>query len=178
MITLQIGDQAPDFSLKDKDNKIHTLKEMHAEYFVIYFYPQDDTPGCTIEAKSFTEAIDQFKKFNTEIIGISGGDETTKKLFCTKHHLKVLLLSDPDFAVAKKYSSYGEKEVMGQTVEGIFRNTFVLDAEKKIIMIYEKVKPETHIQEVLDFIRRQKEPQNVQADDTEYDDSQFDEEQW
>jgi len=178
MITLQMGDQAPDFALKDKDGKIHTLKGVQAEYLVIYFYPKDDTPGCTIEAKSFTEALGKFKELHAEIIGISGGDESTKKQFCTKHNLNVLLLSDPDFAVAKKYSSYGEKEVMGQTVEGIFRNTFVLDAEKKIIMIYEKVKPETHIQEVLDFIRRQKEPQNVQADDTEYDDSQFDEEQW
>ena len=131
MITLQIGDPTPDFTLKDKDSKIHKLKEMQAEYFVIYFYPKDDTPGCTIEAKSFTEALDKFKELNTMIIGISGGDESTKKQFCTKYDLKVLLLSDPDFVVAKQYSSYGEKEAMGQTTEGIFKTTFFFYLKKK-----------------------------------------------
>ena len=153
---LNINDNAPGFSLKDKDGKVHFLKSIDAEYIVLYFYPKDDTPGCTIEAKEFTNDLNKFEKLNVKIIGISGGDETTKKKFCDKYNLKILLLSDPDFSVCKKYGVYGEKSFMRKKFMGIKRTTFVIDKNKKIVKVYEDVKPEDHSKEILEFIKNEK----------------------
>ena len=149
---LQTNDNAPEFSLKDKDGKIHSLKNINFKYLVLYFYPKDDTPGCTIEAKEFSNDLKKFERLNSKIIGISGGDEISKKKFCEKHNLKVLLLSDPDFSVCKKYGVYGEKSFMGKKFLGIKRTTFVLDRNNKIMKIYENVKPKIHSEEVLNFL--------------------------
>ena len=144
-----LGTQAPNFLLKDKDGKPHALNLMHGDFFVVYFYPKDDTPGCTIEAKEFTAHLSKFKRLNVPVIGISGGDEKTKKKFCEKHKLSVLLLSDPDFSVCKAYGAYGKKSFLGKQFMGILRTTFLLDKSKKIIKVYENVKPETHVVDVL-----------------------------
>jgi peroxiredoxin Q/BCP len=149
---IRTGKQAPSFSLNDKEGTTHTLSSIDADYVVLYFYPKDDTPGCTLEAQMFEKHLDDFKKANAHIIGISGGDEKSKKKFCNKYNLSLLLLSDPDFSVAKRYGVYGEKQFMGKTYEGIHRMTFVLDKDRKIINIHEKVKPKDHAQEVLDFL--------------------------
>ncbi len=149
---LQINNNAPEFYLKDKDGKVHSLKDINAKYIVLYFYPKDDTSGCTIEAKGFTNDLNKFEKLNAKIIGISGGDENTKKKFCDKYNLKVLLLSDPDFSVCKKYEVYGEKSFMGNEFLGIKRTTFVINKDKKIVKIYENVKPEGHSEEILEFL--------------------------
>lgn len=151
---VKVGSKVPDFSLKDKDGKEHKLSSVTSDYTVVYFYPKDDTPGCTIEATEFSRDIDAFKKFKTTIIGISGGDEKTKKNFCQKYDLRVLLLSDPDFQVSKAYDSYGEKKFMGRKYLGILRQTFVLDKDKKLLKVYEKVKAEGHSKEVLGFIKK------------------------
>lgn len=153
MTQLKIGSSAPAFALKDKEGKIHALKDVRSDFVVVYFYPRDNTPGCTIEAKNFTQALDEFEKINTTIIGISGGDEKSKQKFCADHDLKILLLSDPDFQIAKKYGVFGEKVFMGNKSLGIFRTTFVLDKKHSIIRIFEQVKPDIHAQEVLDFIK-------------------------
>ncbi len=153
---LQLNNQASDFSLKDRDGKLHSLNDMKAEYFVIYFYPKDNTPGCTVEAIEFTNDISKFEKLNAKIIGISGGDENTKKTFCEKHNLRILLLSDQDFSVCKKYGVYGEKSFMGKKFLGIKRTTFILNSNKKIIKIYENVKPEGHSKEILESIKNEK----------------------
>jgi len=150
-----VNEIAPDFELKDKDGKVHSLKKISAKYLVVYFYPKDDTPGCTIEAKEFNNDLKKFEKLNAKIIGISGGDETSKKKFCEKHSLKVLLLSDPDFSVCKKYGVYGEKSFMGKKFLGIKRTTFVLNRSNKIMKIYGNVKPEIHSEEVLNFLFRE-----------------------
>ncbi len=149
---LKINDNAPDFYLKDKDGKTYSLKNIDSEYIVLYFYPKDDTSGCTIEAKEFTNDLNKFEKLNAEVIGISGGDENTKKKFCDKYNLKVLLLSDSDFSICKKYGVYGEKSFMGRKFLGIKRTTFVLDKNKIIVKIYENVKPEGHSEEILEFL--------------------------
>lgn len=153
---LQIKDNAPDFSLKDKDGKIYSLEEINTKYMVLYFYPKDDTLGCTIEAKEFSSDLKKFEKLNAKVLGISGGDETTKKKFCDKYNLKVLLLSDPDFSACKKYDVYGEKSFMGKNFLGIKRTTFVINKNKEIIKIYENVKPGGHSKEVLEFIKNEK----------------------
>ena len=147
------GMKAPDFELKDKDDNIVRISDIKNNYLIVYFYPKDDTPGCTIEANDFTYYLDEFKKLNTEIIGISGGNSKSKKKFCKKHSLKVLLLSDSDFKICKSYESYGEKSFMGRKYNGIFRNTYIIDKNKKIIKIYENVSARNHAKEVLDFLK-------------------------
>lgn len=149
---LKMNDNAPDFHLKDKDGKIYSLKSFNSKYLVVYFYPKDDTSGCTLEAKGFTNDLNKFEKLNAKVIGISGGDETTKRKFCDKYNLKVLLLSDPDFSVCKKYGVYGEKSFMGKKFLGIKRITFILDKDKKVIKSYENVTPEMHSEEVLNSL--------------------------
>ena len=150
---LKEGEQAPDFSLRDKDGKIHSLNGVTSDYILVYFYPKDNTPGCTIEAKDFSRDIEKFDKLNTTIIGISGGDEKSKTKFCEKQNLKILLLSDYDFSVSNNYGVYGEKSFMGRKYMGISRWTFVLNKNHKIIKIYDKVKPGIHSKEVLEFIK-------------------------
>src|SRR3989338_2673468 len=111
--------KAPDFSFKDKDGKVVSLKNVGSEFTIVYFYPKDDTPGCAIEAQDFSAHLGEFRDLHATVIGISGGNEGSKKLFCEKYGLKVALLSDPDFTVAKRYGAYGEKISMGNTTMGI-----------------------------------------------------------
>lgn len=147
MADLKIGQTAPRFSLKDKDGRAHSLGK--AEYTVLYFYPKDDTPGCTLEAKEFSQLIQKFRSRNVEVVGVSGGNEKTKASFCKKHSLKVPLVSDSDFKVAKSYGAYGLKKFMGRSFQGIFRKTFLVDKSGKIAHIFDTVKPEGHAEEVL-----------------------------
>lgn len=146
------GMKVPDFELKDKDGKKIKLEDIKSNYIIVYFYPKDNTPGCTIEANEFSSFVEKFKKINTAIIGISGGDEKSKKIFCEKYKLKITLLSDSNFIISKKYGAYGEKSFMGRKFEGIFRNTYILDKDKNIIKIYNNVKAKDHAQEVFDFV--------------------------
>lgn len=145
------------FSLQDKTGKTYSLKDFDSDFIVLYFYPKDNTPGCTIEAKEFSNNIEEFKKVNAQVIGISGGSEKTKTKFCEKHDLKVLLLSDPDFSVSKSYGVYGEKSFLGKKYFGISRVTFIIDKNKNIIKTYTKVKPITHATEVLKFLKNESE---------------------
>ena len=151
---LKENTKAPQFTLKDKDGNTVSLKDITTEFVVIYFYPRDNTPGCTIEAKQFSEALDSFKKLNTTIIGISGGDEKSKTKFCNKHDLKIILLSDTDGKVGEKYESYGMKKFMGREFLGFKRNTYLLDKKRNIIKVWEKVKPAIHVSEVLEFLSK------------------------
>ena len=144
--------KAIDFSLTDKDGKKHSLTEIKSDYIVLYFYPKDNTPGCTLEANSFNRDLEKFKRLKTTVIGISGGDEKSKTTFCEKNKLSILLLSDTDFSISKKYGVYGEKSFMGHKYLGISRTTFILDKTRKIINVYEKVNPITHSKEILEFL--------------------------
>ncbi len=151
-MVLEEGENAIDFSLKDKDNKVHKLSNIKSKYIVLYFYPKDDTPGCTIEAGSFNNNINKFKELNIEVIGISGGNEKTKKDFCAKYGLNITLLSDSDFEVSKKYGVFREKNFFGKKINAIGRITFIIK-NGKIIKVFRKVYPDRHIQEVLDFFK-------------------------
>lgn len=147
-----IGKKAPAFNLLGANGKKIALNKIKEDYVVLYFYPKDDTSGCTLEAKGFSKLKPRFAKRKARILGISGGDHESKLKFCKKFGLKVELLADPDFKVAAKYKSYGEKSFMGRKYKGIFRNTFVLDRSRKIIHALEKVDPKTHPAEVLELL--------------------------
>ncbi|MCL4125346.1 UNVERIFIED_CONTAM: hypothetical protein GTU68_041339 [Idotea baltica] len=153
MSFIEEGKKAPVFSLKDKDGEIHKLKDIEEDYIVLFFYPRDNTPGCTIESVNFSKDINKYKKLNTKVIGISGGDEKTKTKFCTKHKLKALMLSDTDYKISEKYGVYGEKKFMGKKYLGISRVTFILDDKRKVIKVYDKVKPLVHSKEILEYLK-------------------------
>jgi len=152
---LKPGQQAPEFALKDKDGVQHSLKNISSDFTIIYFYPKDDTPGCTIEAQLFSAHLSEFRRLNTTVIGISGGDEDSKRKFCEKHDLKVLLLSDPDFWVCKKYGVYGKKSFIGKSFMGILRTTFILNNKHMIIKVFENVLPKDHVRDVISFLQSQ-----------------------
>ena len=153
---MNLGKTAPDFKLKDKSGKPVSLNGLKSDFTVLYFYPKDDTPGCTIEAQEFNSSLKSFQKLGAEIIGISGGDEKSKAKFCSKYKLNLTLLSDPDFKVSKAFKAYGPKTFMGKKFNGIFRKTFILDKGKKVIKVFEKVEPKIHADEVAEFIASQK----------------------
>ncbi len=152
-MVLEEGAEAINFSLKDKDGEIHKLSDIKSKYIVLYFYPKDDTLGCTIEANSFNGNIEKFKDADAEIIGISGGNEKSKKDFCSKYGLNITLLSDSDFEISKKYGVFKEKNFFGKRINAIGRITFIIK-NGKIIKVFRKVYPDRHIQEVLDFLKR------------------------
>jgi peroxiredoxin Q/BCP len=146
---LSIGKKAPSFSLPDKDGNKISLQDISSTYTLIYFYPKDNTPGCTLEAVGFSKTKKEFEKLDTTVIGISGGNEKSKAKFCEKNNLTIPLLSDTDFKISTKYEVYGEKKFMGRTYQGISRISYLLDKDKKIINVYEKVNTLSHHKEVL-----------------------------
>lgn len=154
MATLRVGDRAPSFSLKDKTGKTRSLRNIKSKYTVVYFYPKDDTSGCTLEAKGFTRNLARLRKLGAQVVGISGGNTKSKQHFCKKHRIKVTLLSDPSFKTAKNFKSFGAKKFMGKTYKGIARNTFILDKEKRIIKMFNSVNPTTHPEEVIRFLKK------------------------
>lgn len=153
MPQLKSGKKAPPFALRDRNGDIHRLSDSKGNFTVVYFYPKDNTPGCTVEAKEFTKHLKKFERLKTRVIGISGGDEESKQAFCKAHNLKITLLSDPSLAVAKKFGSFGKKSFMGRTYQGIYRKTFILDNKQKVIKVYDKVTPQTHAEEILEFLK-------------------------
>ena len=144
MAALDIGTKAPDFSLTDMNGKRHTLASFPSSYIVLYFYPKDNTAGCTLEARDFSTHAENFRSHGISIVGVSGGDDASKKDFCERSHLTITLLSDTDFSVSKKYGVYGEHSFLGKKFLGISRTTFVLDANKKIVLRYDNVNPQGH----------------------------------
>lgn len=146
---LKIGDPAPDFSLPDANGQIVNLADFHGKRVILYFYPRDNTPGCTKEACSFRDAYDQFQAMDMVILGVSTDDTKSHEKFIKKFNLPFQLLVDEGGKVAETYDSYGLKKFMGKEYMGITRNTFVIDEQGAIAKIYKKVKPETHIEQIL-----------------------------
>ena len=140
---------APDFAAKDATGEIVRLKDLRGQKVVLYFYPRDDTPGCTKEACSFRDAFAQFKRRNIRILGVSVDSEASHSKFTAKYKLPFTLIADPDHAIADAYGVYGEKKFMGRTYMGVKRITYLIDEKGKIKKVFEKVKPEEHAQEVL-----------------------------
>jgi peroxiredoxin Q/BCP len=148
-MALNVGDIAPDFSVADTSGNIVTLSSLQGKRVVLYFYPRDNTPGCTKEACGFRDNYAQFQAKNTLIFGVSTDDDKSHQKFTEKFDLPFPLLCDVDAQVATAYESYGKKQMMGKEYMGIFRNTFVIDSEGKIEKIYLAVKAELHPAEVL-----------------------------
>ena len=143
-MTLQIGDKAPDFKLPNQDGDLVQLSSFKGQRVVIYFYPKDDTPGCTKEACNFRDEWQTFKANHIKVLGISKDNETSHIKFINKHQLPFTLLSDPEpCPVASSYESYGLKKFMGREYMGMMRHTFVIDPNGKLELIYKKVKAAT-----------------------------------
>ena len=147
---LKEGSVAPPFTTTDADGKLVRLKDVNGEKLVLYFYPKDDTPGCTKEACSFRDAFSEFKKRGIKVFGISPDKEASHKKFADKYQLPFRLLADTDHSICDAYGTYGQKKFMGRTYMGVNRTTFLIDENGKIKKIFEKVKPEDHAREVLD----------------------------
>jgi len=147
---LKEGESAPAFVTKDAAGQTVKLKDFKGQKVVLYFYPKDDTPGCTKEACSFRDAFATFKKRGIKVLGVSPDNEKSHQKFIDKYKLPFTLLTDPEHAIAEAYDSYGEKKFMGRTYMGVKRNTFLIDEKGKIRKVFEKVKPEEHASEVLD----------------------------
>ena len=150
---LKINTKAPDFTLTSTNNTDYSLKKSSGKYVVIYFYPKDDTPGCTIEANDFNKLLPQFKKLNCEVFGISKDNLKSHDKFKEKYKLKFDLLSDEELAVLKKFKVWGKKKFMGREFMGILRTTFLIDKKGKILKIWENVKVKDHAKEVLETLK-------------------------
>ena len=149
-MALQIGDPAPDFTLPDQDGQPVALKDLRGKRVVIYFYPKDDTPGCTKEACNFRDQWDSFKSHDIKVLGISKDNAKSHAKFIDKYTLPFTLLSDSEpCPVAASYESYGLKKFMGREYMGMMRHTFVIDAEGKLEKIYTKVKSATMADDIL-----------------------------
>jgi peroxiredoxin Q/BCP len=147
---LKEGDKAPDFAVKDGEGNTVRLKDLRGQKVVLYFYPKDDTPGCTKEACAFRDSFAKFKKRGIEVLGVSLDSEKSHQKFAEKFDLPFRLLADTERKVADAYGTYGEKKFMGRKYMGVHRMTFLIDEKGKIKKIYEKVKPESHADEVLE----------------------------
>jgi peroxiredoxin Q/BCP len=148
-MVLEKGVNAPDFELKDSEGKVHKLSDYRGEKLVLYFYPKDDTPGCTKEACSFRDSYADFKKAGVTIIGISPDEVDSHKKFKDKYSLPFTLLADPDHMVCDAYGVWGLKKSFGREYEGVYRTTFIIGEEGQIQRVFENVKPSEHSQEVL-----------------------------
>tara|TARA_B100001250_G_scaffold222585_1_gene190902 strand:- start:2045 stop:2515 length:471 start_codon:yes stop_codon:yes gene_type:complete len=150
---IEIGDKLPTFSLPLSNGKTISNKYLLGKRFILYFYPKDNTPGCTNQAKDFSNKLKDFKKLKTEVIGISKDSLKTHKNFINKHNLKILLGSDEEIDIIKKFGVWVEKNMYGRKYMGIQRSTFIIDANSKIFFSWEKVKVKGHVDEVIEKLK-------------------------
>jgi peroxiredoxin Q/BCP len=146
---LSVGSVAPDFSLVGSDGKNHSLSDYKGKNVILYFYPKDDTPGCTIEAKEFTMSSETVEQKNAVVLGVSHDTVDSHNKFKEKYNLDFLLLSDPEYKVVKLYECYGNKGVFGM---GTLRRTYIIDKDGMISKVFDKVTPRGHSGEVLSCI--------------------------
>ncbi len=153
---LKIGNKAKDFTLPDQNGKTHKLSDYLGNFVLIYFYPKDDTPGCTKEACMLRDDFPNFKKIKAKILGISADSVKSHKKFAEKYNLPFTLLSDENREVLKKYAAIKEKSMFGKTFLGIQRMSYLINKEGKVVKIYENVKPALHAKEVLEDLKNLK----------------------
>ena len=149
---LKIGDIAPDFTLLDSEGREHKLSDYLGRKIVLYFYPKDNTPGCTRQACAFASAYDEFKNRDIVVIGISRDSVASHKKFAEKYSLPFIILSDPDLVAIQAYGVWQEKKLYGKTSFGVVRTTFIIDEAGKISAVMPKVKPDTNAGEILNNI--------------------------
>lgn len=150
---LKINDTIPTFSLSLSDDTLLDSNDLKKKLHIIYFYPKDNTPGCTNEAKDFSSLIEEFKKINVEVIGVSKDSMKKHLNFIEKQDLKIILGSDESGEVIEKFGVWVEKKMYGRTYMGIERSTFVISSDRKIVEIFRKVKVKNHAQNVLEKVK-------------------------
>ncbi len=148
-MALDENTKAPDFSLVDQNGKQHQLSDYHGKNIVLYFYPKDDTSGCTTEACAFRDDYDEYKKAGVEIIGVSPDPQKSHEKFATKYDLPFTLLADMDHVVCEAYGVWGKKQMYGKEYFGVLRTTYLINEEGIIIKVFKNVKPNGHSGEVL-----------------------------
>jgi thioredoxin-dependent peroxiredoxin len=153
MPLIEPGQKAPAFTLKDQNGKTHTLGALEGRPVVLYFYPKDDTPGCTLEACSFRDNLPKFKSGKAVILGVSILDEKSKAKFAAKFDLNFPLLADPDHAVADKYGAWQERSMYGRTYMGVARVTYLIGPDGTVARRWDKVKVDGHAEDVLAAVK-------------------------
>lgn len=151
-----LNKKAPAFSLPDQTGETHSLSNYAGKWVVLYFYPKDMTPGCTVEACSFRDNEARLKAAGAVVLGVSADSVKRHAKFADNENLNFPLLADESKEVCKAYESFGKKKFMGREYEGIMRNTFLIDPKGTIVKVYESVKPATHVQEILDDLKAMK----------------------
>ena len=149
---LETGTKAPDFTLNDKDGKVVSLSDFMGKKVVLYFYPKDNTPGCTRQACAFAAAYEDFKTLDAVVIGVSKDSEASHRKFAEKYGLPFLLLSDPELKAIQAYGVWQEKKNYGKVSMGVVRSTFIIDEKGLIEMVMPKVKPDTNAAEILSYL--------------------------
>jgi len=149
MAKLRLGDQAPDIQAKDQNGENIKLSDYRGKKVILYFYPKDNTPGCTAEACDLRDNYLKLREMGFEVIGVSADTEKSHQNFISKYDLPFNLISDTDKKVMKDYDAWGEKKMYGKTYEGILRKTYLIDEEGKIEKIFEKVKTKDHTAQIL-----------------------------
>jgi thioredoxin-dependent peroxiredoxin len=152
MIEMKVGESAPEFTAIDRSGKNISLQDFKDRSIVLYFYPKDNTPGCTTEAIDFTDKLPQFQALNTQVIGISPDSIGSHGKFIDKHQLKITLLSDPEHQIAESYGVWQLKKFMGKEYMGIVRSTFLIDPNGIISQIWSNVRVKNHVDTVLELI--------------------------
>ena len=152
MKLLEIGDKAADFTTTDQDGNEVSLRDFRGRKVVLYFYPKDDTPGCTKEACSFRDGWAAFRRKKVAVLGVSADDEKRHKKFSQKYDLPFPLLADTDKKILKAYKVWGEKTLYGRKYMGIHRVTYLIDEKGRIAAVWPKVKPDGHAEEILKAI--------------------------
>ncbi|MGB4191230.1 MAG: thioredoxin-dependent thiol peroxidase [Rickettsiales bacterium] len=153
MNELKIGDTVTNFTLSSDQQESVSISDFHGKNIILYFYPKDDTPGCTIEAKDFSCLTEEFSKLNTVIIGISKDDIKSHAKFRVKHDLKHILLADPNLDIIKQFNCWVEKSMYGKKYMGVARKTFLINKEGLLERIWPDVKIKDHAEEVLSVIK-------------------------
>lgn len=148
-MNVTVEESAPDFTLRDQDEKIHSLHEYRGKWVLIYFYPKDDTPGCTKEACSIRDNFSSLQKENLTILGVSTDSSKSHKKFASKYHLPFPLLADEQKQVVSLYDVWKKKKFMGREYMGTMRTSFLLDPYGIIKKVYTDVKPQAHVQEII-----------------------------
>ncbi|MRI59237.1 MAG: thioredoxin-dependent thiol peroxidase [Epsilonproteobacteria bacterium] len=150
---IEVGQKAPEFCLPNPDETEICLKDLRGKWVVLYFYPKDNTPGCTTEALDFTAHLEEFEKLGAVVLGVSPDSCESHKKFIEKKGLKVTLLCDPNKDVLKKYGAWGIKKMYGKEYEGVIRTTYLIDPEGKVAAVWPKVRVKGHVEKVLEKLK-------------------------
>ncbi len=147
--TLQPGEKAPDFTAPDQNGNLVSLSDWRSHWLILYFYPKDDTPGCTVEAKDFSAYSQEFSNLGAKIVGVSPDSEKSHCKFIEKHNLTIQLLSDPEHQICEAYRVWQLKKFMGKEYMGVVRSTFLINPDGKLAYVWSNVKTKGHAQAVL-----------------------------